>query len=267
MPTELYKLQGTWRVTSLETDGNTLPPAGLTDASITVRGERFKSVGMGETYAGTISLFPRKKPRAFDLMFTWGPPEGTRNRGIYVLDGDMWTICLATRGNARPRSFKTRPDSGLALQTLHRGRAPRKKATSVEMAPPAPPRVVFESFTTGDHTEMEGEWQMLSAVLNGKPLAADMVRWCRRLTHGDVTQIVAGPQTMLDARFTLDPPNGTIDYVNRSGVNKGKEQAGIYDLIDGILRICTAAPGDERPAEFASAKGDGRSLTVWCRSE
>ena len=44
-----------------------------------------------------------------------------RNRGIYTLDGDTWTICLATRGDARPRSFATRPDTGYALETLERG--------------------------------------------------------------------------------------------------------------------------------------------------
>jgi uncharacterized protein (TIGR03067 family) len=267
MPTEIDKLQGTWRVTSLETDGGSVPTAVLPDASITVRGDRFKSVAMGETYAGTIALFPRKQPKAFDLFFTSGPPEGTCNRGIYVLDGDTWKICLATRGDARPRSFKTRPDSGLALEILQRGRAARKRARSVDAAPPSSVGVALDISDAGEHTAIEGEWQMVSAVLNGKRLPDNMVRWCKRLSHGNVTQIVAGPQTMLDARFRLDPIRGEIDYVNRSGVSKGKAQAGIYDLVDGILRICTAAPGDERPAKFESSKGDGRSFTVWRRSE
>jgi len=268
MPTELDKLQGTWRLTSLESDGNALSTDVLSEVAIVLRGDRFKSVGMGATYTGTIALFPRKKPKAFDVLFTSGPPEGTRNRGIYMLDGDTLTVCLATRGNARPRSFRTRPDSGLTLETLERGRAARKPTRSREFVPPPPAaRIAVDVSDTGEHTEIEGDWQMVSAVLNGKPLADDMVRWCKRLTHGDVTQIVAGPQTMLDARFTLDPARGEIDYVNRSGVNKGKGQAGIYDLVDGVLRICTAAPGDDRPEEFESLKGDGRSFTVWRRAE
>ena len=267
MPTELDKLQGTWRLTSLESDGNALSTDVLSEVAIVLRGDRFKSVGMGATYTGTIALFPRKKPKAFDVLFTSGPPEGTRNRGIYMLDGDTLTVCLATRGNARPRSFRTRPDSGLTLETLQRGRAARKQTRSREFVSPPLNRLAFDISDIGAQTEIEGEWQMISAVLNGNPLADDMVRWCKRLTHGDVTQIVAGPQTMLDARFTLDPTRGAIDYVNRSGVNKGKAQAGIYELVDGILRICTAAPGDERPAGFESSKGDGRSFTVWRRAE
>ena len=105
MATELDRLQGTWRVASLETDGSAQPSNELADAAITVRGNRFTSAGMGDAYNGTIELFPRKKPKAFDLVFESGPPEGARNRGIYRLDDDTWTICLVTRGNGRPRSF------------------------------------------------------------------------------------------------------------------------------------------------------------------
>src|SRR5215510_12870758 len=124
MSTELDKLQGKWRVASLETDGSTRSSDDLSGAAITVRGNQFTSVGMGEAYDGTIELFPRQKPKAFDLVFTSGPAEGARNRGIYRLDDDTWTICLATRGTTRPKSFKTKPESGLALETLVRGAAP-----------------------------------------------------------------------------------------------------------------------------------------------
>src|SRR5215468_9928820 len=98
MTTELDKLQGTWRVASLETDGSTRPSAELTDAAITVRGNQFTSVGMGDAHDGTIELFPRQEPKAFDLVFRSGPAEGACNRGIYRLENDIWTICLATRG-------------------------------------------------------------------------------------------------------------------------------------------------------------------------
>ena len=73
---------------------------------------------------------------------------------------------------------------------------------------------------------------MVSAVIDGRPLAPDMVKWCKRVTHGNVTMVLAGPQSMLDATFTLDPSHSPrhIDYVNRSGKNKGKAQAGIYEI-------------------------------------
>jgi uncharacterized protein (TIGR03067 family) len=125
----------------------------------------------------------------------------------------------------------------------------------------------MEEAPSGTPTEIEGEWPMVSAVFDGKPLADDMVKWCKRVTRGNVTKIFAGTQPMLDAEFTLDSSKrpGHIDYVNRSGKNKGKTQAGIYEIDGDMLRICTSAPGEKRPTEFSSSKGDGRSYTVWRR--
>jgi uncharacterized protein (TIGR03067 family) len=266
MTTELDKLQGTWRVASLETDGSAQPSDELTDTAITVRGSHFISVGMGDAYDGTIELFPRKQPKAFDLVFTSGPAEGERNRGIYRLDDDTWTICLATRGNARPRSFKTKPDSGLALETLTRGVA-ASLAKTKQARPMAPPPAITASASSESPTEIEGEWLMESAVFNGKPLTPEMMKWCKRVSLGNITKVFAGPNTMLDAIFELDPDRGQIDYVNRSGENKGKAQTGIYDLRDDRLRICMAAPGKKRPGDFSSSRGDGRSYTVWRRAQ
>jgi uncharacterized protein (TIGR03067 family) len=265
--TDLDKLQGTWQVTALEIDGRAEVGA-LTAATITVRGSEFTTRGMGDEYSGTIEIVAGKMPKAFDLAFTSGPPQGTRNRGIYELDGDTWTICLATRGDARPKRFATRADSGLALEVLERvtgaARVSSRPGKLKQAASPAAPAIASSS---GAPTEIEGEWPMVSAVIDGKPLAADMVKWCTRITRGNVTQILAGPQSMLDAEFTLDATRTPhhIDYVNRSGKNKGKTQAGIYELAGDTLRICTGPPGGPRPREFRSEKGDGRSYTVWRR--
>ncbi len=268
-PTDLDALQGTWRVTFVETDGDEMPDVAFENAVITVRGDQFSSEGMGDGYTGTIAVFSDKTPKAFDLAFTSGPPAGMVNRGIYKLDGDEWTICLATRGDARPRRFGTAPDSGHALETLVRGTAPRSSKTPAKRTAKAPrPASDTEPAPAGPPTEIEGEWSMASAVLDGKPLAADMVKWCKRVTQGNVTRILAGPQTMLDAEFTLDASRspGHIDYVNRSGKSKGKRQLGIYRLDGDSLAICMAAPGKPRASDFSSAKGDGRSYTTWTRS-
>jgi uncharacterized protein (TIGR03067 family) len=93
------------------------------------------------------------------------------------------------------------------------------------------------------------------------------VKWCRRLTRGDVTSVVAGPQVFLKAKFKLDSSANPkrIDYMNLAGSATGKSQEGIFEFADGVLKICISAPGKARPAEFSSKKGDGRSLTVWRR--
>ena len=261
MPTDLDRLQGTWRVVTLEADGNEMPEGSFGEPSLTLDGSSFTSRGMGDDYAGTIEIDARATPKAFDLVFTAGPPTGERNRGIYKLDGDVWTICLATRGDDRPKRFATTSDTGHALETLERDASVPKRAKKTGKA-----AQVVNGPPLGAATEIEGEWTMVSAVLNGKPLGPEMVKFCKRVTRGNVTKILAGPQTMLDAAFTLDRDQGHIDYVNRSGAKKGKAQQGIYTLRGDHLEICTADPGLPRPGDFSSSNGDGRSYTVWTRA-
>jgi hypothetical protein len=193
--TDLERLQGTWRVAELESDGVAAPATTYGQATITLSGETFTS------------------------------------QGIYSIDGNSWTICLATRGDDRPAAFATGADSGLVLETFHRDGtlAPtkKKKASKLVDVPDVP---------SGPPTEIDGEWAMVSAVLDGKPLAPNMVAWCKRITSGGVT------------------------------TNKGQAQAGIYRMDGDDLEICVAAPGDPRPSTFASAAGDGRSYTAWRRS-
>ncbi len=271
MPTDLNKLQGIWNVTSLETDGQKMPATVFNGAKIVIDGNKFASLGMGATFEGVLKFDPASKPKAFDLLFTAGHAKGNRNLGIYKLDGDTWTICLATRGNERPGKFATAPGTGFALETLERGGVTRKsgkrksRRTSARSISDTTMTAQHETAASGPVTELEGEWAMVSAVLNGAAMNQAMVTWCRRITRGNVTRVVAGPQVFVNARFTLDnskkPP--VIDYVNLDGASKGESQAGIFELIGDSLKICISAPGQPRPADFFSKTGDGRSYTTW----
>ena len=260
MPTDLDKLQGAWRVTSLEVDGQKMPGAALNGAQVTIKKVKFTSVGMGASYEGTFEVDAAKKPKAFDLVFTAGPEKGNRNLGIYKLAGGKWTLCLATRGTKRPGKFASDPGTGIALETLVRGAVARKRKPDVAGG-------AAGHTESGAPTELEGEWEMVSAVFNGAPMDKNMVKWCKRITHGNVTTVTAGPQVFLKASFTIDKstsPN-SVDYVNLAGSSIGKSQAGIYELSGDALRICMSAPGDPRPADFSSKAGDGRSFTTWSR--
>ncbi len=258
MVSDLNRLQGTWRVVSLELDGRPVPGEAIGESRIVIEGTRFTSVGMAAAYEGTFECDDRRTPKTFDLLFTAGPEQGNRNLGIYTLDRTRWTMCLATRGSERPARFVTEGGSGIALQTLERETASRRRRSK-----PAAP--VPSSSSGPPATVLEGEWEMVSAVFSGAPLEAAMVKWCRRVTRGDVTTVLAGPQVMLKASFTTDLSShpDQIDYLNLDGPNKGKSQAGIFDLQNDILRICMGAPGEPRPVEFVSMAGDRRSLTVW----
>jgi uncharacterized protein (TIGR03067 family) len=255
---DLKKLQGVWHITALETDGHKMPPVSFQGSQIIIKDNQFTSIAMSAMYEGTIEVDEYKKPKAFDLVFTAGPQKGARNLGIYKLTRGSWTICLAMQGTRRPREFATKAHQGIALETLKRKPTAKPRATQ----PAAPEEATIGE---GAATELEGEWAMISAVFNGQPLDPSMVKFCKRVTRGNVTTVLAGPQTMLKARFTLDISRNrnAIDYVNLHGGNKGKSQKGIFELTGKELKICVSPPGKPRPEDFSSKRGDGRNYTVW----
>lgn len=258
MKDDLEKLQGAWAVRSLEVEGQLMPESMTDGAQIVIKGKRFTSTGMGATYEGSLELNPTSKPAQLDLKFDAGPEKGAVNLGIYKFQGENWTLCLATRGDARPSKFASTPGSGFALEVLARSGsvrvAKRQKTIPAKNAGPA--------------TELEGNWQMVSGVMDGAAMQPSDVQWVRRVMTGNETKVTAGPQTMLQAAFTHDPTQSpkTIDYVITAGANKGKTQLGIYELEGDLLKICMAAPSQARATSFESTKGDKRTFTVWKRA-
>jgi uncharacterized protein (TIGR03067 family) len=272
MKGDLEKLQGLWNITALETDGNKLPVTMFSGAQMAIKGDQFESLGMGAVYRGKIVLDEAEKPKHFDIVITEGHAKGMTNHGIYEFKGDSWRLCLDTTGKDRPKTFATRPLSGCALETLKRAPegsklAPARKAAGVKPKKSAKSDATAKK-SGGPMTELEGEWAMVSGVMDGVPMDASMVQWVKRSTHGNESTVTAGPQTMLKVTFTHVPSKSskTIDYVNLFGANKGKSQEGIYEFEGDILKFCMAPPGKPRPKEFASSRGDGRSFTTWKRA-
>ena len=266
MREDIDLLQGEWTVTGLEMDGQQMPAAMLGNGRIVVRGKRFVSTGMGAEYKGTLELDPSQTPRHLNMTFDAGPEKDNTNLGIYEIKGDRWKMCIATHGATRPSKFVSSPGSGFAVETLQRSEA----ATSDSKSTAKPVRKAAADSSTPARgqkatTELEGEWRMTAGTMNGKAMDESMVKWVKRVTHGNETAVHAGPQVMMKAEFTSDPSQSpkTIDYLNTAGIHKGKKQQGIYELSGNELKMCVAAPGEPRPKKFESTPGDGRTLTVW----
>jgi uncharacterized protein (TIGR03067 family) len=251
MAEDLDRLQGTWKVVSLEMDGQKMSGGG---AQIVVRGNRFTSIAMGATYEGTVTVHRATAPKSFDLRFEQGPEKGNVNFGIYELDGDTWKICLATRGSQRPKEFAAPPGTGIALETLQRQTAADAVNASVATDAPASP--------AGDSAaELAGDWVPLSLVREGQALDKGMLKYGRRTATANEVTVKFGPQVVLQAKYAVDRSRTpmTMDYV----LADGRTQHGIWALQGKSLTTCFGAPGQTRPGEFASTAGDGRTLTVW----
>jgi uncharacterized protein (TIGR03067 family) len=243
MPKDFAKLQGSWMLATLEMDGREMTPAG----GIEIDGDRFRALGMGADYGGTVELDEAAKPKRIDVIFTEGPEAGNRNRGIYELRGDTLRLCLNRMGKARPRAFTAKPGSGNAVEVFRRGAIARDEGAVTKPS---------------GEGELVGEWEMVNAWQEGQALDPRMVKTARRITTATHTTTYFGKQVFLNATYTTDATRRpkAIDLVNR-----GKPQLGIYEVEGDTMRICFAPPGKPRPADFESRPGDGNTAAEWRR--
>ena len=120
MKNAIEELQGVWNVIQVETEGYTLPTTFFKGATMSIRGERFVSIGIGNIYQGIIYADPDASPKTLDLQFTAGPDKGRTDRGIYELNDNELKICLAIRGKPRPGKFTAERGTGFAIEKLKR---------------------------------------------------------------------------------------------------------------------------------------------------
>jgi len=120
-----------------------------------------------------------------------------------------------------------------------------------------------------DLAQLQGEWSMVSGSANGQPMPEPMLKQMKRVCKGDESTTTSAGQLFFKAKITIDPSKQpkTIDYQMIDGFTKGKKQLGIYEVDGDTFRSCFGAPGAERPADFTSKPGDGRTLSVWKRNK
>jgi uncharacterized protein (TIGR03067 family) len=120
-----------------------------------------------------------------------------------------------------------------------------------------------------DLAQLQGEWYMVSGTADGFPIPDAMLENSKRVCKGDEITVIVGGGLIMKAKITIDVTKSpkTIDYDITDGPNKGKKQAGIYELNGDTFKACFAAPGAERPRDFTSKSGDKRTSTVWKRAK
>jgi uncharacterized protein (TIGR03067 family) len=116
------RLQGTWRAVLVEEDGRARPAGEVQAERVIVYGDRYSLRLRGHTFRGVVTrIEPGQAPRAIDFLCTEGPgAAGKRFLGIYLLEGDELTVCLAPPGRPRPTEFAGSRESGHALHLLRR---------------------------------------------------------------------------------------------------------------------------------------------------
>jgi uncharacterized protein (TIGR03067 family) len=115
--TEQKKLQGKWAVASHEFGGKKTADKEVARWSMEVNGAKLavrEDLDVIEDAAIT-NLNPKTKPGSVDLKITAGPDLDKVVKGIYKLEGDTLTICIAEPDRDRPTAFAAREGTGHTL--------------------------------------------------------------------------------------------------------------------------------------------------------
>jgi len=101
---ELDKLQGTWQLVSVETDGKAPAEDLIKKIRVVITGSKH-TVHVGDQSPAKdipFTIDPSKTPKeATDTL-----PDGSTIKSIYELDGDTLKSCVAPPGKDRPTEFK-----------------------------------------------------------------------------------------------------------------------------------------------------------------
>jgi uncharacterized protein (TIGR03067 family) len=118
----LDDFRGTWQAIWLEADGRVRPAEETRKTRVMVSSDRYVLRLRGHDFEGVIiGADPAQGPNAVDFLRTGGPAgAGQRIPGIYLLEGDELTVCVAPPGGERPREFDCRAGSGCWLYLLRR---------------------------------------------------------------------------------------------------------------------------------------------------
>jgi uncharacterized protein (TIGR03067 family) len=118
---ELARHQGAWIVLASVRDGEEADPETIATIRRVVERDHVHWERDGKRFAGTtLVLDPTCDPPSIDLIPDGGQARGQHVLGIYRLDGDTLTTCIADAGRPRPTEFAAGPGSKQTLMTFRR---------------------------------------------------------------------------------------------------------------------------------------------------
>src|SRR5436305_417166 len=105
-----------------------------------------------------------------------------------------------------------------------------------------------------DLAKFQGNWTLISAERDGKKTPEVDAKKIKLTIQGNKFVLRKDSVVISEGTMALDPKKKPkeIDETITTGPNKGKVFSAIYKIDDEQHKICFAAAGKERPAEFSS---------------
>jgi uncharacterized protein (TIGR03067 family) len=114
------EIQGTWKLTALEADGQQAPPEIVTTLKLVFKGDTLAFTPGEPGFTNyKFKLDPTTKPARITMTHADGTHQGKAEMGIYLLNGDHLKICVGAAGKV-PGEFTTRTKSGQGMYSLER---------------------------------------------------------------------------------------------------------------------------------------------------
>ena len=131
-----------------------------------------------------------------------------------------------------------------------------------------PPGSDPHSAAEKDYEALSGTWQLTRAVVNGRPVAASVLRKTILITDRNTFRFpkASGVGTHPAGRFTVNPNTRPrqVDSIAEGGPDAGQLTRGIYEILNANhKRACWGPPGAPRPTGFESPPGSHRILQYW----
>jgi uncharacterized protein (TIGR03067 family) len=160
------RLQGTWIAMNGENDGAPLQPDELKRIKLAFHGDRFHlTMVNGLETGGLFKLDSAAAPKAIDLQST-EPVKGAKSaqtttvRGIYRVESNRLTVCVAEPSVRRPQRFESAPGSKVWVLVMRRA----------DPAAEGWVRLFNGKDLTGwkTHPDQPGDWQVENGILVGR---------------------------------------------------------------------------------------------------
>lgn len=240
--TDADRVEGTWVLIAVEEAGERLEiPAEAQHKRVVISGDMIDTYWMNTCECGRYKLAPAES--GIDIVACGrGRENAPPLKCLYRLDGDSLTLAVSYFDEGkRPGGFETTPRNRVVVQTYQRRKPGEAGISGVEE----------------EQKKLEGTWQVVSEVEDGRTLRADEDEY--RFEGETITEVRDGRERDGSSYF-LDP-----NYLPKHGTFMSDGDvafASIYKFEGNKLTICTDMRGKGRPTDFTAEAGSGRRLAV-----